>query len=685
MNAFTLFAFENHRDALLKELQKTGAVHFKNLQTAEDEELADLTKITADEGRSYAEGELLKVNFALSKTAPYCEKVRPKELSFDEFDSFIGAYDYAAVYEAVKELDERAKALKTEKAKLKTDSDALSIWLRLDVSVKELDSLKNASYLIGTIPKQSAEVFAEALSHDYPCSYVEFLDSVKDDVGLLIITAAEGFEGASNLAKTHGFTKVSLTLDKPPADIIKANDARIAAIEKEEAACEDGIKEQASHYANLQIVCDYFKTLAERHRACGNFLKTKNVCVAEGWFAASDAGIFEDAVRSVCASDYYLETEAVERDSEEVPIKLKNGHFVSAFEGVTEMYSMPKYNEIDPTPLLMPFYMLFFAVMLGDAGYGLVLAIGAFVMGMSARQKGMKRFLRFFFYLGLATVVIGTVFGSLFGVTFFTPLVKEVVDGSPVGRFVRCVEPSEMFFYSAPESYEAAGMTKAPGPILDLQNDVMTMLLLSIAVGIFQIIFGLLIKGYMLVRDGKVLDAIFDVFFWLVAVVTLVILVACGLGGDAVPPFLTDNFQTILYVFFGSLIALACTQGRSSPSIGGKIGNGIYSVYNITGYVGDFVSYARLMAIALAGAYIAYSFNLMAGLVAGENFNLIRLPFAALVAVFGGALDLGLGALGGYVHSCRLQYVEYFGKFYEGGGLPFKPFELKNSFINIKK
>jgi len=671
MNSFTLYAFESHRDNLLKELQKTGVVHFKNLQAVtDDEELADLTKVTSDEGRSYAETQLAKVNFAILKTQPYYEKPAGAkavtELDFAEFDTFTGGYDYNAVYETVKELDERGKLLKSEKAKLKTDSEALGAWLSLDVTTKELDGVKNAAYLIGALPKQSEDAFTEALLHDFPCSYVEFLDSVKDDIGLLIITFPEYTDGVSSLAKAHGFTKANLTLDKTPREVVKANDKKIAELEEEEAVCLDAIKEQASHYPNLQIACDYFKTIAERHKACGNFLKTKNVFIVSGYFAESDEALFETTVAEVCGEDYYLETEAVAKDSEDVPIKLKNNYFVSAFEGITEMYSMPKYNEIDPTPLLMPFYILFFAVMLGDAGYGLVLAIGAFIMGKRPGVKaGTKRFMRFFVYLGIATILIGIVFGSLFGYPFFNPIAVTNADGTVTYK-----------------------------PIIDLQNEIMKVLIMSIAIGVFQIIFGLCVKGYMLIRDGKVFSAIFDALFWILAVLSLIGLIVSAALAELAP------YSGILrYVLAASLVGLALTQGRSSPSVGGKIGNGIYSVYNITGYVGDLVSYSRLMAIALAGAYIAYSFNLMAGLVAGagtgiKGFSLADIPNAtnylllvpaALIAIFGAALDLGLGALGAYVHSCRLQYVEFFGKFYEGGGLPFKPFELKNSFINIKK
>ena len=653
MNKFTLFTFESHRDNLLKELQKIEAVHFKNLQAAESGEIQDFTKVSIAENLSFVETELAKLSFVLSKTEPYYNKPKglkglsasPPELSFAEFDSFTESYDYSAVYNSVKAMDERQKSLKAEKTKLKSENITLSAWLKLDVSTNELNSLKSVDYMLGTLPKQSAESFLEILSNSFPNIYIEFLGTIKEDSGVLIVMSSEDSDEVSTLAKLQGFTKISLVLDETPENIVNSNNLKIAEIEQEESRLTDEIKAQSLHYEKMKISYDYFKTLSERYSVCGNFLKTENICLIEGWTAESDTEIFKSAIERGCGNDYFLESAPVEKDSEEVPIKLKNNKFVSAFEGVTEMYSMPKYDGIDPTPLLTPFYLLFFAMMVGDVGYGILLVLGtALSLKFLKLKKSMQRFFRFFLYLGISTIIVGTLYGSLFGVTFFAP--------------------------------------RGGKPILDLTSDIMFMLILSVAIGVVQIIVGLFIKGYILVRNGKILDAVFDSLFWILAVSSFAGLLALGVLGTL------PGMMTICgWVFAGALVGLAFTQGRSSPSLGGKIGNGIYSVYNITGYVGDFVSYTRLTAIALAGAYIAFSFNLMGGLLI-ENpgslpLSILKYIFAAVVVTFGALLNLGLGALGSYVHTCRLQYVEYFSKFYDGGGLPFKAFSLKNTFINI--
>jgi vacuolar-type H+-ATPase subunit I/STV1 len=215
-------------------------------------------------------------------------------------------------------------------------------------------------------------------------------------------------------------------------------------------------------------------------------------------------------------------------------------------------------------------------------------------------------------------------------------------------------------------------------PILSMEGDFLTILLgLAIGVGFLQIVFGLGVKGYMSLRDGSVTGAIFDSLFW---ITTLLGIAGWMLSLIGIIPGSLNGPSGILFIV--SAVGLAATQGRDSPSIGGKIGNGLYAVYGLTSYVGDFVSYTRIIALALSGAYIAFSFNLMAGLLPAGPARWIG---GGIIIVVGQTMDLGLAVLGAYVHTCRLQYVEYFGKFYEGGGVPFKPFNMQIESVTIKK
>jgi V/A-type H+-transporting ATPase subunit I len=322
------------------------------------------------------------------------------------------------------------------------------------------------------------------------------------------------------------------------------------------------------------------------------------------------------------------------------------------------MYSLPRYNEYDPTPLMMPFYWLFFGLMVGDIGYGLLLMGGTFAaMKLLDLEDGMKNFMRFFFYLSFAIVGAGFLYGSLFGYTVIKPL-PVMVDG------VQQIDP------------ETGGL--AFKAILDSQLDIVTMIIGSIALGTFHVLFGVAVKGALNLKHRDVAGAIFDSLLWILAVLSGIGLVLQFMAPGMLPAPLPSVSG---WVFAGSLIGLACTQGRSSPSIGGKIGNGLYGVYGITSYVGDLVSYTRIVALALSGAYIAFSFNLMRDILPA---GFARIVFGSLIFVAGQALNLGLSLLSAYVHTCRLQYVEYFGKFYEGGGVPFSPLKIKHDSVHIK-
>ena len=296
------------------------------------------------------------------------------------------------------------------------------------------------------------------------------------------------------------------------------------------------------------------------------------------------------------------------------------------------MYSLPRYNEIDPTPLLAPFFLIFFGMMVADAGYGLLILIGSIVaLKVFNLDDSQKQFAKFFMYLSIPTIIFGFIYGSFFG-DFIN------LDG------VKLIDPSK---------------------------DVNTILVASIVFGVIQIFFGLGIKAYVLIRDGRPLDALYDVGSWVLTLVSIGVF-AMGSG----------SLATIgKYGMIVGMIAIVLTQGRHMKSVGGKLGQGLYALYGITGYVGDLVSYTRLMALGLAGGSIAGALNLIIGMFPTVALIILGPVIFILAHIF----NLGLSLLGGYVHTCRLEYVEYFSKFYEGGGRPFEPFKTLDKFIKIKK
>ncbi len=653
MNKFTILTFEGFKNDLLKHLQIFEGVHFKDLQDSDDLELTFLKKDNARERVVEYESEVSKIKFVEERIKPFVEAPKglkayttvPVTMSFDEFEAFAVRYDHNKIYDEVKNLDEQFKAIKTEKNKLKNDSESLNSWLRLDTSTKELDRLKNCAYFVGVVNKTPPEQILDTISKAYPSAFFEIINSDKDETAILLIVPANQGDEAFNTLKSMNFSKASLSLVNVPAEQIAANERKTAELTEKEESLKNEIAKYASENQNLSIALDYYKTVLERYKACDNFLTLDNVVIIEGWTPEEDFTKLEQILTNCCGKEYYVEKEVVASDSIEVPIKLKNNKIVSAFESITSMYSLPRYNEFDPTPLLTPFYILFFGLMIGDIGYGLLLLIGTLFAKRLNLAEGVKNFMGFLNILSISVIGAGILYGSAFGFAVFTPIPSAETE----------------------TGYKA---------ILDSGVDITTMIIVSVIIGVVHVLFGVLVKGYALLKEGKVLDAIYDSVFWFFCVLS-------GLGwlvGAA--GFLPANIASIcMWVFWATVIGLILTQGRENKTIATKLAGGLFGVYGLTSYVGDIVSYTRIIALALSGAYIAMSFNIMAGLMPNP---LLKFTASVVIFVFGQTLNLGLGVLGAYVHTCRLQYVEYFGKFYEGGGKPFKPLKLMNQFIKIK-
>lgn len=654
MKKFTLLTFPRHKERLLKDLQRFEDVHFKSLEADED---SGLRADSSEDKARQIEAWLSQVNFALAKTKPYSNaptgikamRMPPKSMNYAEFDTFTATYDYKAVCAALKSLDEGMNAIKSETARLKAENEALRPWQKLNVSPEEFDRWKYAKGAVGAVNKASVDSLREGLLSSYPGSYFEVVGQIKEDATVFVVVHSADYDEASAFMKGMGFSRVQLGFKGVAANVIKQNDARVATLQKELGELEKKVAAMGDEHDKLMIVSDYLETELARELATENFLVSRMTFMAEGWVPEAESRTLASIVKAACGDEAHLELNEVDKDSLEVPVKLKNGKLVSVFENITAMFSMPRYNEMDPTPLLMPFYIISFGLMVGDLIYGAVVTLATILsLKLFHLKESMVRFMKFFLYLGIATMLGGVVYGGGAGFTFIRPLTNAY------GESV---------------------------PILDTELGVINMLLFSVAIGVVQILFGICVKAYALIKEGNALAAIFDAGFLFLAVVSGIMWLLGGVG------VLSRTLMFIGIVGFAvAVLGIALTQGRHSPTIAGKIGNGLNSVYGLTGFVGDFVSYTRIAAMALAGAYIGFSFNLMASLIPGDGvFIIVRIIFGGAIALVGHLLNMGLALLGGYVHSMRLQYVEYFGKFFEGGGVPFDAFKLKNKYININK
>lgn len=645
MNKFTLLTFESKRNELIKKIQELSKVEFINLQDEkileDNQEFKDLSKYNIDSEYSKYEENLSKTKSALT----FLEKYSPKksgikalmegkiELTLNELEKKVESSNWIDSYNKVKEKENIIANLDMEITKLKNEIETLGPWESLDVAFEELDNLKKTTYFLGTIPKIYEETLLEKLSN----SYIEIISRNSKDTNILLLTNKEHTEEVSEILREVGFSNFKTEHKEVPMKLILDWKHEIEELQSKKFFIKEEVSGYEEDLKNLQLVYDYYENKIRRMKVSNNFLKTKNVSAIQGWIAEEDKSELEGICNKVLGKEYYLEFEEVkEEEIDDVPIKLKNGKLVSAFESVTSMYSYPKYNEIDPTPLLTPFYLIFFGMMIADAGYGLIVLISSFLaMKFLKLDKGMKDFMQFFFYLSITTIFFGLIYGSFFGDALVLPT-----------------------------------------QILNPNKDVNSILILSIALGVIQIFVGLGIKAYISIKAGSIKDAIYDSFSWMLTLISLGGIAGVGLLN--LPSILKTVF-TITAIIGMAIIVL--TNGRDAKSKGAQIASGTYALYNITGYVGDLVSYTRLMALGLSGGSIAGALNLLISTLPGVAAIIIGPVLFILAHIF----NLALSLLGAYVHTARLQYVEYFGKFYDGGGKPFRAFEVSGKYVNIKR
>jgi len=643
MSKFTLFAFESQKETLLDSLHKFENVQFINLQKLEEEHLQSLVKDSENEKVSYLEGEQAKVKFALELLLKHTEKqgaikslVKGKSiLNYGQLESLAKKSNYNENYKKLKEKDDYLLQMKSERSKINSEIEVLTPWISLDAPFEDFKTLNSTIFLMGSLPKAFKDTFREKFESEIPYSYLEIISEVKEVMNVILIIYKGYEDKAKEILKHYNFSNINLKYDGIPAQVVREYKARLEEISKEEERINVEIKDDCQYLEDFKIVSEYLSNKHIKASACENFLKTESVVAIEGWVPTGLSSELEQSIVAITKENFYLELEDATSEDIDVPILLKNNAIVEPFELIISMYSLPEYSEIDPTPVMTPFYMVFFGMMLADLGYGIVMFIAcAIALKKFNLDEAQRKFVKFFWLLSIPTAIAGIVYGSFFG-----DLIK----------FKSLINPGE---------------------------DIMKLLIIAIVIGAVQIFFGLGVKGYILIRNGKPMDAIYDVLTWYAALIGAFLLI----GGSSLG--LTPAVINIgKWVMIVGMVALVLTQGRENKGIGAKLGGGLYGLYGISSYIGDLVSYSRLMALGLSGGFIAASFNMLIGMIPSP-FNII---FGVFIFVGAQTFNLLLSALGAFVHSARLQYVEYFSKFYAGGGKAFKAFKPNNQYISVIK
>ena len=534
---------------------------------------------------------------------------------------------------------------RTEINRLRGLIAGLKPWETLDIPL-EMNETEHALVQLGAAPvktdtvQMTADVQAAA-----PSVIVQEVSKDKQQKYYAFICLKEEKEQLLEALRPYNFSAVTLADQKGTAtEAMHRYEKEIEKNEKNIAEDEEILKKLVAYREHIEFLYDSLMMRRDRARVVGDMVSTEMVFYFDGWMPAKAQPEVEALLKEY---EFYYNIEEPDPDDESVPVLLQNNSIVTPFEAVTGMYSLPGRHDIDPTAILAPFYFLFFGLMLSDAAYGLILTTLCAIILKKYKPEGTThRMIKMFMFCGLSTFMWGALFGGWFG-NFFTVAAKTFFGK----EFV--IKP--LWF--------------------DPLSEPMRLLVVSLILGAIHLFVGMGVQAYMDIKDGRPLDALFDIGLWYLLLIGIVLFAFGGkLGAGAV------GIGKIMAII--GAVGILLTGGRKKKGIFGKLTGGLGSLYGITSYLSDVLSYSRLLALGLATGVVAQVFNTLGSLAGGGIAGSILL---IVVFAFGTVFNIAINALGAFVHSCRLQYVEFFGKFYTGGGRPFAPFERKTKYIKILK
>lgn len=643
MKRLTVIAPINQADMLVRRLMKLKCVEISTSQPDDD---GELLRHDTDTERVEAERRVDKVAQALPYLETYSvqrSKWRDTPLRTEKgYFAKTGSYHAAwAVVDEVLEIKAQMTALQETDRRLEDKCAMLMPWLGYDHAL-DVQETETCRLWYGSLPPDTMISSVAAALND-TCASLEEVWREKSGLFITVLFHKSEETQVNAALVPLGFVRLPMenvagTAKNAFAELGKEMDETDIAIQK----CVDRLNHLSQLIDDLKMLYDMENTtlLAAKHRQ--KLVSTQSCVLLEGWVPEARCQKVSQTLGKLdCAYDIREPSE-----EEEPPVLLKNNGYASNFEWVVGMYSYPKYGSYDPTFIMSIYYFIIFGLMFADVGYGLLVMLGGFLAPKFLKlSPGMKRSFHMFGYCGIACTILGVVFGGWFG-----DLPYALMTG--------------FFGYESAEAAKAAipffnGVVLTLGGeplVLNPVENPIPFLIISLAIGVVHIIGGMAVKFYVLCKQGDILGAIFDVgSYW-------VLFAGIGLI------FVNSTVGLVLTIAGVAMIVL--TQGRHKKNIFAKFIFGLKGLYDLISYASDLLSYSRILALGLAAGVMAQVFNLLATMGGPTVPGFILMVVVMLV---GHGLNMAINLLGAFVHTCRLQYLEFFNKFYEDGGVPFDP------------
>ncbi|WP_107995832.1 V-type ATP synthase subunit I [Trichococcus paludicola] len=644
MKKITLISFHEKKEQLLTAIQTLQSLEVIDLPAAKEnlQTLSPKERESIEQNIKKTESYLENVTEALSFLQSYLKKeslikqyTTPRQsLSLEELEKAVSEFSSDIVLDKVLGLKAEQKKLEEGKKHLYEQEDFLLLWKKLSFNPTESGTFEHVAVKVGTIPQTLTNDYITYVTSN-PLVYAEEIFQNKESYGAVIFYDPSQIKDVNALLDSNHFQPLVYEYDLPPAEALVDVQSRIQDNREAHKQLLADLSDMKAEEWQLMLLSEFHYAKLQRIKSQQLLVNEKHLFVIQGWLEEDKVKEIKRTLTETVSENEYALTidDADGSDVSVIPTVLKNNKLITPFENITAMYSLPKYDEIDPTPLLTPFYLLFFGMMIADVGYGLLLLIGTLLaLKFLNFNKSMRTNLLFFHILSYPSILWGLVYGSFFGL-------------------------------------------ELPFVLLSTSNDANTILLISVVFGVVQIMFGLGIKTYLSLRDKDPLGAISGSIGWLGIFVGLIFIL---FGKMLFPSQVLVTVGAAVAITSAVAIVLATAMASDNKALGA--GAGLYNLYGITGYIGDIVSYTRLMALGVSGGSIAVAFNMIIDfLPVWAKFTIGAVLFVLLHTI-----NFGLSMLSAYVHGARLAFVEFFGKFYEGGGRALDPLKTEEKYIYLK-